>query len=742
LTETSRRSRFTRYLVVATLGGAACAGLSALPIDEGLGQRLVAERAARALLANDESRGLIDRATILLGPPDCLRGLRQALGDADGRPPRGGGQSSRIVCEIDGRALVLHLAAGLDDDVDSGEQGRIEAQLPSWTSLLPPLLAVLLALATRRLILSLALAVWAGAVLRSGLDPSLGIVPMVVEVIYPTLADQFRLSIVLFTTTLIGMVNVTTRAGGSQGIALAIARLARGRRAARLATSLFGMAVFFDDYSNCIVVGTTMRPLFDKLRISREKLAYIVDSTAAPIAGVAILSTWIGYEVSLFDDASAQLSLGLGGYEMFLQVLPLRFYCFFTLGFVLISSFTGRDFGPMLRAERQARTGGPEGARSTSVQRGMEGLLERVVAMPGVRPKWQVSLVPVAVVILVTLTGLIATGSAADEVRVWAEGSSSEGSHLEYLRRCLGAANVPFVLLLGALAGTAVAFGFALTRRDESGTGHSSRTSVLAIASALALVIAAGLTALAIGGHWDDLIALARGGADALPARSPVPVVMVLATVLGLVLALSLTVRRAAERRGACYPISLGGALVSFGSGARAMAVAVGILVLAWSLQTACQALGTSVFIVAALADVFVVEVLPLIVFLAAAAVAFATGTSWGAMGILLPAILPLAHHMGGAPLVLLSAGAVLDGAIFGDHCSPISDTTVISSISSGCDHLAHVRTQLPYALMCMGVAATCYVAVMLGLPLWGTLILGFLLVGAGVVALGRPIDR
>ena len=147
---------------------------------------------------------------------------------------------------------------------------------------------------------------------------------------------------------------VIALAGGTLGIADLLVSRAGGARSTRAATVLMGLAIFFDDYANIMVVGTTMQPIADKFRISREKVAYLVDSTAAPIAGLAVISTWIGYEVGLFQDTLAQLGESMSGYELFFRALPLRFYCAMSLAFVIMSVLLKRDFGPMLRAERRA----------------------------------------------------------------------------------------------------------------------------------------------------------------------------------------------------------------------------------------------------------------------------------------------------------------------------------------------------------------------------------------------------
>ncbi len=427
--------------------------LSFVEADEDLAAQLLAERSTSSLLSS-MSVGQEELAVVWRGDPHpgCRRGVDNALERGRRRRARvqeTGRRAVELECRVfDGELLLTgHL---LDSEATEAHQ---RAPLPTFASVVPPILAVFLALATRRLVFALASAVWLGAILAHGsFEPTLGLWPALSRFVWPSVSDQFRITIVVFASALVGIVNVATRAGGSQGIADAVSRLARGARSTRLATALLGLAIFFDDYANCIVVGTTMRPLADRMRISREKLAYLVDSTAAPVAGLALLSTWIGYEVSLFDDLSRELSLGVGGYDIFLQVLPLRFYCLLTLAFVFVGAFTGRDFGPMARAEERAfRTGKvlADDARPLTSRS-----LSQVMPAHGVVPRWQVAMVPVAVVIVATGVGLILSGGSSDEVSAWLAAGGSGSGTSAFLRQCLQAADSPFVLMIAALAGS------------------------------------------------------------------------------------------------------------------------------------------------------------------------------------------------------------------------------------------------------------------------------------------------
>lgn len=517
-----------------------------------------------------------------------------------------------------------------------------------WSAL-PPILALVLAFATGKLVLSLGLAVVVGAVISQGPNPAAFVPHALVEYGWKaTFSDPFKLWIFTFTTLLIGMVAVVTRAGGVQGVVQRLAKVAKGRRSVQAVTWLMGVAIFFDDYANTILVGSTMKPLADKARISREKLSYLVDSTSAPVAGIAVISTWIGYEVGLLGDLSKGLGLGLDGYGMFFAALPFRFYCMFTLIFGGLVVFSGRDFGPMLKAERRAWETGEvsrKGARPLS-----SGSFQSAEAKAGVPHRAHVAVIPIAVVLGTVLVGFLLDGGALGTV------ASSPLSLLSWKlwRDAFGAAeNSTFVLAMATIAGSVVAFGLVLGQR-LLGPGES---------------------------------------------------------------------------------------LSTFVKGMRSMGLAIAILTLAWAIKATCDDLGTQHFLVSGLRDVVHPTALPLLIFFLASVVALATGTSWGTMGILIPTAAPLAFHLGGMEVMFLSLAAVLDGAIFGDHISPISDTTVMSSIASGADHLDHVKTQLPYATVAMGAAAIFgYGWNAMGLPYGWSWVLGPGLMAAVVFGLGRRV--
>jgi len=483
---------------------------------------------------------------------------------------------------------------------------RIDGRMVGGSALLPPFAAIACVVLTRRLLSSLALGVVAGALLHHG--AILALPRGLRDYAWNNLFDSAHLYIIGFTLALLGMVQVTSRAGGAAGIVGSVARWVRSARSTAVGTFVLGLLIFFDDYANCMLVGPTMKPLADRFRMSREKLAYLVDSTAAPVAGLVPISTWVGYETGLLDDAARALGLGQRGYALLISALPFRFYCLLTLVFVLATAVMGRDFGPMLHAERRARVHGKLVADDA------KPLAEAHATSPAVDdvpPRWINAVLPVAVVTFGTLFGLIADGGGGAALRA----SPLKVLSLSFWRETLGASeNNVQVLFWAAVAGAATAVLLPWVQRSLS---------------------------------------LSEG------ARA-------------------------------------------FARGVKTGLYAVLVLLLAWALAAVCKDLGTGPVLVAAAGKSMPVVLVPCVTFLIAAAVAFSTGTSWGTMAILIPTAVPVAHAAGSELILLLTITSVLDGAIFGDHCSPISDTTLMSSIAAGSDHLHHVATQLPYAVAVM----------------------------------------
>ncbi len=524
-----------------------------------------------------------------------------------------------------------------------------------WFSILPPLLAIALALIFREVVTALFAGVWLGALAVGGFNPIAGMGRLIDQFVVPAVADSDHASIMVFTLLLGAMVGLIARNGGTSGIVDAVAPLARTPRRGKIATWAAGMAIFFDDYANTLIVGNTMRPITDSLKISREKLAYLVDSTAAPVAALVPISTWVGYEISLIGDgigiaaeqnpASAEALTAINPFLFFVDMIPYFFYPVLAIAFVFLTSVLEKDFGPMLKAERRAANG--RGLFREGANLATDTSAEDMQPKDGVQPHWLNAALPVLTVIAVVLIGLYTSGRA---------GAGPEAP----LRDVFGEAASYKSLLWGSLAGVLVAVGLSLGRK---------------------------------------LLTLEE-----------------------------------------CVSSAMGGM--------KAMMIAMVILVLAWSLGSVTEAIGTSSFLALLLTDRVAIELIPVIVFVTCAAMAFATGTSWATMAIMLPVVIPLTVALGGAAVlpggasagILLGATAsVLAGAIFGDHCSPISDTTVLSSTASACDHVDHVRTQLPYAVIVgavgilLGNIGTAY-----GLSPWIAMAVGVVVLFVALQILGK----
>ena len=510
--------------------------------------------------------------------------------------------------------------------VGAGAEGAGGEPVGRWYSLLPPLVAIVLALCFRSLVGALTIAFVVGCLLSFWPDV-LGAVPRgLAAFVWASLRDEFNLAIFVFLFALVGLIHLVGRAGGLQGLVNGVAARARGPRSARLATALAGAVIFFDDYSSVVVTGTAMRGVTDRFRVSREKLAYLADSTCAPIAGLAVISTWIAWEVLLLGGAMAVMGRPEGGYEVFWQAVPMRFYCWGTLLFVGLGILWGRDFGPMLAAERRAARGEGLGAAGLDGAAETDGVM--LGAAPGVPARWWNAALPLGLVVVGALAGIIGLGA-------WR----------------MTAAGETFALL------SAADWRAALGYTTNPAYGGGGAMGVLCVA------------------------ALLGGGLAVVLVRSQ----------------RLLSWRECAAAYGRAFPT---------------LRLAFFILVMAWAMKGICTTgLHADTYLVALLSDRVPLAWLPLGTFLVAAAVSFATGTSFGTMGILIPLAVPLAGALGAnAPgqeiFLWLTAAAVLDGSIFGDHVSPISDTTVLASLSAGCAHVEHVRTQAVYAVTVMVLVA------------------------------------
>lgn len=508
------------------------------------------------------------------------------------------------------------------------EQFEVPTLYGGW-ALLPALVAILLALTTRQVLLSLFGGVWLGAALiHQGFFAAF---PRSLDIIIDITADADKLKIIVFTMLMGGLVGIISNNGGTTGIVEVISKRATSRRSGAVATWAMGMLVFFDDYASSLLIGTTMRPITDRLKISREKLAYIVDSTAAPISSLALISTWIGYEVSVLGDALSASGIDRDPYAVFVAGIPSRFYPIFALLFVLIIGWFGKDFGPMLKAEQRARNDGKlmrDGAEPLMDA----NLVEETEEMKQAHPRWWMAAVPLVVLVGTVLLVLLVTG-------------------------------------LGAAA------------RDPAGFALAQRGGAIRVLGYI----------LSNAASYDALVY--AGG-----------------TSCGVAFVMSM---RAMKLRKV---------IDAWTRGLRAMTLAVVVLCLAWSIGKVMNDLHAGTFVAKLIGSQVPGWALGAITFLLASVMAFATGTAWGTMAILFPIAIPVVAIHTGDPsfeyYLLGTSSAILAGAVFGDHCSPISDTTILSSIASASDHVDHTRTQVPYAVLCGLVALTIgYIPFGLGVP-------------------------
>jgi len=605
--------------------------------------------------------------------------------------------------------------------------------LPSRLALLPPIIAIFVALIFRKTLLALFLGIFSGATLmvfQTGESSwlgslVLGFADVFIKYFHNELTQTFRIEIIGFVIALVAMVGVMSRSGGVQGLIGLLIGFARSVRSTLFVTWGMGLLIFFDDYANCLLVGNTMRPLTDRLRISREKLAYIVDSTAAPIAGVSLLSTWIAFEVSTFEAHLPGAGITESGYAVFLQTIPFRFYCLFTLVFVGLSIFLRRDFGPMAKAEERARTTGKLIRDGGTPMVSDEAT--RILPREGMGSRWSYAGLPILLVLVATMVTIFVDGGG---FVAWRAGSLFD---LKVITQVLfdGSGGKP--IFVGASAGFALAVFLA--------GSNPVRCGVLA-------GIAAGVLAGPNVSAWLADLGFVQAGYDW-------GLIAAMTDYLGFILAcgaaaclVGVAVNRIAGKRHTNRPHLPIGDLGSSGlSSVRALFFAVLILFQAWMIGSVCADLYTADYLVALLAGGDAVQWLPILLFVAACIVAFATGSSWSTMSILLPNVVALAATVGESQgtgalfMVVLCVGAVLEGSIFGDHCSPISDTTVLSSVSSASDHIDHVRTQAPYALVTAGLAVVLgYLPCLMidGWSSWWSLALGTAAIVTVLLVFGR----
>ncbi len=525
--------------------------------------------------------------------------------------------------------------------------------IPGWVSLLPPLLAVLLAMIFRQVVLALVMGIWLGAAIVDGWNFFSGFLRVLDKYIVQSYANPDHVSIISFSLLLGGMVGIISKSGGTKGLVEVFSRMAKSSWGTQLATWIMGVVIFFDDYANTLFVGTTMRPLADRFRVSREKLSYLIDATAAPVANLAIISTWIGFEVSIIGDTFHRLGMNQEPYLTFLESIPYRFYPIFILVFSLFLILMHRDFGPMFHAEMRART------EAKVVSDNAVPLVDYesrdILPDEDATPKWIFAVAPIVVAIGVILIALFLTGYYNAKARGLIQAGQSPG-----IRGILAQADSYSSLMYGSAIGCLIA----------------------------------GILAMTPG------------------------------------------------------TLSLKKVFDAWVGGMKAMFLAVIILGLAWAIGDVCQDVRTADFFIHFIGPHIEPVYIPALTTIISGAISFAIGSSWATMSIVMPLVIPLiVHRTAGLPpsdqwfFLIATISSVLAGATFGDHCSPISDTTILSSIFSGSDHIDHVRTQLPYA-MTAGIVAILIgdYGTAVGLPLWLAYLLGLGILFGTVRFLGKKV--
>ncbi len=483
-----------------------------------------------------------------------------------------------------------------------------------WLSILPPLIAIVLALITKEVYSSLFIGLFSGMIIYSCFTGGniVSATALTFDMMYSKIADNAYM--IIFLALLWAVVLLVSKSGGSMAYGRWAGQKIKSKRAAAFATSLLGILIFIDDGFNCLTVGTVMRPITDRLKISREKLAYIIDATAAPVCIIAPVSSWAVAVASEVSDST--------GFNVFLKTIPYNFYALMTILMVFVISFTGRDFGPMKKAEERA-------LKETSDEQGK---------------------------------------TAADD---------TDGKVIDLVLPIL-------VLIICAILGMAYVGGFFDGVSFSEAIGYNPT---------------AGLSLGAFAGLMTAMLLY-------LPRKLMKPKEFIDCIVNGI---------------GNIVPPML-------------------ILILSWTLGGVCrQLIGTGVFISGFVADANIsLKLLPALIFVIAALMSFSMGTSWGTFGILIPIVTMICEPESARTLLIPALGATLAGSVYGDHCSPISDTTILASTGADCKHIRHVETQLPYATLVAVICAIGYLIAGLTDSPWIAIIVGSILLTVAILLLSR----
>ena len=528
-------------------------------------------------------------------------------------------------------------------------------------TLIPPIVAILLAFITKNVVISLFIGVLSGGFILNltGFNVFGALTQAFLDFInraLNSLSDPWNAGIVMQVLVIGGVINLVAKMGGAKAIAEALAKKAKTAKSAQLITWFLGICVFFDDYANSLIVGPIMRPVADKMKISRERLAFIIDATAAPIAGLAIISTWIGLEVSLISEGFESIGVEASGFGVFLQTIPYRFYNILILAFIVITIITLREFGPMRKAEISARKLKDLTNEEIAVT---SSHMDELEPKEGVKLSIWNAIVPIGALIISAIVAFYYSGyssiMAGDDIAIQAIITNSPLSFKAILE-VFAASDASIALLQSAIFSTVVAIVMAVWKK------------IFTISEAIEV--------------WID--------------------------------------------------------------GMKGLIITGVILILAWSLGSVIKELGAAEYLVEALNGAIPAFLLPSLIFILGAIISFSTGSAYGTMSILMPLAIPLAYKINPEmSFVIVSTSAVLTGAIFGDHCSPISDTTILSSMGAGCSHIDHVKTQMWYALFVAAITILFgYIPAGFGLPIYIVLPMSCVALFIGVMIFGKKVEE
>ena len=528
-------------------------------------------------------------------------------------------------------------------------------------TLIPPIVAILLAFITKNVVISLFIGVLSGGFILNltGFNVFGALTQAFLDFInraLNSLSDPWNAGIVMQVLVIGGVINLVAKMGGAKAIAEALAKKAKTAKSAQLITWFLGIRVFFDDYANSLIVGPIMRPVADKMKISRERLAFIIDATAAPIAGLAIISTWIGLEVSLISEGFESIGVEASGFGVFLQTIPYRFYNILILAFIVITIITLREFGPMRKAEISARKLKDLTNEEIAVT---SSHMDELEPKEGVKLSIWNAIVPIGALIISAIVAFYYSGyssiMAGDDIAIKAIVTNSPLSFKAILE-VFAASDASIALLQSAIFSTVVAIVMAVWKK------------IFTISEAIEV--------------WID--------------------------------------------------------------GMKGLIITGVILILAWSLGSVIKELGAAEYLVEALNGAIPAFLLPSLIFILGAIISFSTGSAYGTMSILMPLAIPLAYKINPEmSFVIVSTSAVLTGAIFGDHCSPISDTTILSSMGAGCSHIDHVKTQMWYALFVAAITILFgYIPAGFGLPIYIVLPMSCVALFIGVMIFGKKVEE